>query len=75
MTESPKVSVVIPLYNREKYVRSAVDSILSQTFSDFELLVIDDGSTDGSIAVVQSYSDPRIRFVRNNTNLGVGNPR
>ena len=75
MTESPKVSVVIPLYNREKYVRSAVDSILSQTFSDFELLVIDDGSTDESIAVVQSYSDPRIRFVRNNTNLGVGNPR
>lgn len=75
MTESPKVSVVIPLYNREKYVRSAVDSILSQTFSDFELLVIDDGSTDGSIAVVQSYSDPRIRFVRNNTNLGVSATR
>jgi glycosyltransferase involved in cell wall biosynthesis len=75
MTESPKVSVVIPVYNREKYVRSAVDSILSQTFSDFELLVIDDGSTDGSIAVVQSYSDPRIRFVRNNTNLGVSATR
>jgi len=75
MTESPKISVVIPVYNREKYVQSAVDSILSQTFSDFELLVIDDGSTDGSIAVVQSYSDPRIRFVRNNTNLGVSATR
>ena len=75
MTESPKVSVVIPVYNREKYVRSAVDSILSQTFSDFELLVIDDGSTDGSIAVVQSYRDPRIRLARNNANLGVSATR
>src|SRR5262245_19762108 len=75
MTESPKVSVVIAVYNREKYVRSAVDSILSQTFSDFELLVIDDGSTDGSIAVVQSHSDPRIRLIRNHTNFGVSATR
>jgi glycosyltransferase involved in cell wall biosynthesis len=53
----------------------AVDSILSQTFSDFELLVIDDGSIDKSIAVVLSYNDPRIRLVRNNTNLGVATTR
>jgi glycosyltransferase involved in cell wall biosynthesis len=75
VTGFPKVTVVIPVYNREKYVGIAVDSILSQTFSDFELLVIDDGSTDGSIDVVLSYSDPRIRLVRNNANLGVSTTR
>jgi len=53
----------------------AVDSILSQTFPDFELLVIDDGSIDRSIAVVLSYRDPRIRLVCNNTNLGVATTR
>ena len=68
MTGFPKVTVVIPVYNREKYVAVAIDSILSQTFSDFELLVIDDGSIDRSIDVVLSYSDPRIRLVCNNTN-------
>ena len=75
MTGFPKVTVVIPVYNREKYVGIAVDSILSQTFSDFELLVIDDGSIDRSIDVVLSYSDPRIRLVCNNTNLGVSTTR
>jgi glycosyltransferase involved in cell wall biosynthesis len=75
MTEFPKVTVVIPVYNREKYLGIAVDSILSQTFSDFELLVIDDGSNDGSIAVVRSYGDPRIRLVCNDTNLGVSPTR
>ena len=75
VTGFPKVTVVIPVYNREKYVGIAVDSILSQTFSDFELLVIDDGSIDRSIDVVLSYSDPRIRLVCNNTNLGVATTR
>ena len=75
VTGFPKVTVVIPVYNREKYVGIAVDSILSQTFPDFELLVIDDGSIDRSIDVVLSYSDPRIRLVRNNTNLGVATTR
>jgi len=75
VTGFPKVTVVIPVYNREKYVGIAVDSILSQTFPDFELLVIDDGSIDRSIDVVLSYSDPRIRLVCNNTNLGVSTTR
>jgi len=75
MTESPKVTVVIPVFNREKYLGIAVDSILSQTFPDFELLVIDDGSKDESIAVVRSYGDPRIRLVCNETNLGVSPTR
>jgi glycosyltransferase involved in cell wall biosynthesis len=75
MTGFPKVTVVIPVYNGEKYLGIAVDSILSQTFPDFELLVIDDGSIDRSIAVVLSYSDPRIRLERNPTNLGVSTTR
>ena len=75
VTGFPKVTVVIPVHNREKYVGIAVDSILSQTFSDFELLVIDDGSIDRSIDVVLSYSDPRIGLVRNHTNLGVATTR
>lgn len=75
MTDSPKVSVVIPVYNREKYVGDAIDSILAQTFPDFELLVIDDGSTDGSVEIVRSYNDPRLRLVCNETNLGVPKAR
>jgi len=66
---------MIPVYNREKYVGGAIDSILAQTFTDFELLVIDDGSTDRSREVVRSYHDPRIRLVCNETNLGVPQTR
>jgi glycosyltransferase involved in cell wall biosynthesis len=75
VTGSPRVTVVIPVYNREKYVGIAIDSILSQTFADFELLVIDDGSVDRSRDVVLAYNDPRIRLVCNNTNLGVSATR
>jgi glycosyltransferase involved in cell wall biosynthesis len=75
VTGFPKVTVVIPIYNREKYLGIAIGSILSQTFSDFELLVIDDGSTDRSTDVVRCFSDARIRLVCNNTNLGVSKAR
>jgi len=75
MSEPPKVTVVIPIYNREKYVRDAIDSILAQTFTDFELLVIDDGSTDGSPEIVRSYCDPRIRLVCNEKNQGIPKTR
>ncbi len=66
---SPKVSVIMPVYNAEEYVSQAIDSILGQSFDDFELIIIDDGSTDQSSAIIKSYYDPRIRFVRNETNL------
>lgn len=64
------VSVCIPTYNGATYLRHAVDSVLSQTFTDFELLIIDDCSSDNTAQVVAGYSDPRIRFLRNQQNLG-----
>jgi len=59
----PRVSVVVPLYNKARSVGRTVDSILRQTFGDFELIVVDDGSTDGGRAVIESYADSRIRLV------------
>ncbi|MEN6414182.1 MAG: glycosyltransferase family 2 protein [Veillonellales bacterium] len=65
----PKVSVIMPVYNAQDYLREAIDSILSQTFIDFEFIIIDDGSTDNSLPIIKSYADPRIRLIRNETNL------
>jgi glycosyltransferase involved in cell wall biosynthesis len=74
MDDQPQVSVLMTAYNAMRYVRVAVESVLSQTFGDFEFIIIDDGSTDGTTEVLRSYSarDPRIRLVsRPNTGLGV----
>ncbi len=51
----PAVSIIIPMYNTEKYIGECLDSILAQTFTDFEVIVVDDCSTDGSAAIVQKY--------------------
>jgi glycosyltransferase involved in cell wall biosynthesis len=67
----PSVTVLMPVYNAKLFLQEAMDSILQQTFSDFEFLIIDDGSTDGSIDIIRSYTDPRIRFIKNETNLGI----
>lgn len=67
----PKVSVLLPVYEGERYLREAVDSILNQTFTDFELIIIDDASPDRSGEIISSYDDPRIRFIQNGTNLGL----
>lgn len=71
MSEDPKVTVLMPVYNGEKYLREAIESILDQTFTDFEFLIINDGSTDGSVGIVESYKDRRIRLVHNEKNLGL----
>lgn len=62
---SPLVSVVMPLYNSERYLREAMDSVLAQTFSDFELIVLNDGSTDGSQKILEDFRklDPRIKLI------------
>jgi glycosyltransferase involved in cell wall biosynthesis len=62
-SQSPIVSVILPVYNAEKYLREAIDSILSQTFSDFELIIINDGSSDRSSEIACSYSDSRIIYI------------
>ena len=67
----PKVTVLMPVYNAGKFLREAVDSILRQSFTGFEFLIIDDGSTDDSQSIIRSYDDSRIRFVQNESNLGV----
>ncbi len=69
--ENPKITVLLSVFNDEKYISEAIDSILSQTFKDFELLIIDDCSTDGTIDVIQNYKDPRIRLIVNKKNIDI----
>ncbi len=68
---TPRVTVFIPVYNRQHYIGSAVDSILAQSFRDFELLVVDDGSTDATLEILSRYRDPRLRIEHNPRNLGI----
>lgn len=70
----PRVSVVIPVFNKERYLRRAMDSVLGQTFGDFELIVVDDGSTDSSLVVAQSYDDARVIVIHQH-NAGAGAAR
>lgn len=71
MSTNPSVTVLMPVYNGETYLREAIESILNQTFSDFEFLIIDDGSTDSSVRIIRSYDDARIRLIRNDENIGL----
>lgn len=70
----PLISVVMPVYNGERFIKLAIDSILAQTYSDLELIIIDDGSKDDSAAIVKSFKDSRIRYYRQN-NSGVAAAR
>lgn len=65
---NPKVSIVLPTYNGSKYLRKSIESCLNQTYRNIELIVVDDCSTDETPDIVRSYNDPRIRYVRNETN-------
>ena len=60
----PTVSIVMPVWKSERYIAEAVKSVLGQTFEAFELLIVDDGSPDGSLDICRAFSDPRIRYLR-----------
>ena len=64
-----RVTVLMPVYNGAEYLRPTMESILNQSFSDFEFLIIDDGSTDSTVAIIRSFSDSRIRLLKNPTRL------
>ena len=70
MPQHPHVSVILPTYNAASYLPSAINSVLAQSFTEFELLVLDNASSDNTEAVVRAIADPRIRYVRNAVNLG-----
>lgn len=71
MPVHPSVTILMAVHNGERYLRQAMDSILSQTWTDFEFLIIDDGSHDRSVDIITAYHDPRIRLIHNTTNMGL----
>lgn len=68
---NPKVSVCIPNYNGSQYIENAIQSVLNQSYTNFELIIVDNCSTDNSIEVINKFSDPRIKIYRNPTNIGM----
>ena len=72
---APSVSVVIPVYNRAATIRAAIESVLRQTYADFELIVVDDGSTDGTRSLVAAIEDPRLRLIPTPRNMGASAAR
>lgn len=73
LKNDPLVSVLMPAYNAERCIAAAIESILKQTFSDFEFIIIDDGSTDRTLSIIQGYSqkDSRVIVLKNEKNLGI----
>lgn len=69
-----KISVILPVYNCEKYIKKAIESVLSQTLTDFELIIVNDGSTDGTLDIINEFRDNRITLI-NQKNLGPGASR
>ena len=69
MENKPLCSVVMSVYNGEEYLKEAIDSILQQSYANFEFIIIDDASTDNSLEIIQSYNDSRIIIIQNNENL------
>jgi glycosyltransferase involved in cell wall biosynthesis len=69
--KSPKVSIVLPTYNGSRYIRQSIDSCLGQTYENIELIIVDDASVDESPAIIRSYTDQRIRYIRHKRNKGL----
>ncbi len=68
---APPITVLMPVYNGETYLREAIESVLDQTFPDFEFIIFDDGSTDGSLEIIRDYDDKRINLIQNRRNVGI----
>jgi glycosyltransferase involved in cell wall biosynthesis len=68
---SPKITVFMAAYNAAKFITEAIESVLNQTFKDFELLIVNDGSTDETVAIISKFQDPRIRVIHNDRNRGL----
>ena len=75
MQRNPAISVVIPMYNAEKFIRKAIGSVLDQTFENFEVIIVDDKSTDRSLEIVQQYQEPRIKILQQIKNSGKSDSR
>ncbi len=71
MPPTPTISVILPAYNIERYLAKAIQSIIEQTFTDFELLIVNDGSVDNTQAVAQGFDDNRIHIINNPRNIGL----
>ena len=63
MTSNPLVSIVLPVYNGERYLAQAIDSCLAQTYENLEIIIVDDGSRDRSVEIVRGYADRRIKLI------------
>ena len=75
MIKNPTVSVIIPTYNQAKFIDKAIESVLQQTYQDFEIIIINDGSKDNTEEIVKNYSDFRIRYICHKKNLGLSEAR
>ena len=75
LTNSPKISVLVPVYNAEKFIARTIQSVLDQTFEDFELIILNDGSTDKTEKIIQSFNDKRIVYIKNEKNSGISASR
>ena len=69
-TRTPAISVVMSVFNGERFVKEAIQSILGQSYTDFEFIIVDNHSSDNTCAIIQSFQDRRIKFIRNDSNLG-----
>ena len=70
-TNRPSISVVMPTYNGEAFIAKAIQSVLNQTFTDFELIIVNDGSTDATASIIASFDDSRILYIKKETNTGI----
>lgn len=71
MDSLPKVSICIPVYNAEEFIAKAIESALNQTYKDFEIIIVNDASTDNTLSEIKKYNDSRIKIYNNETNIGM----